>query len=168
MQCKHRCVNFRRVSHPRRAFWPAFRIIEITDDWYRSTMGVIVISLGTPRSAVENLGCRWEHLGAPMTSLEAPATCLEVLPMSLGEPQTTEEQTGKATPLSGLLLVHLEILANMYHSMIVNTCVFRLHRHLCIYVSMYLCIYIATHLHTVYLNSLQVVLESNLRCACQS
>jgi hypothetical protein len=26
-------------------------------DWYRSTLGVIVISLGTPRSAGENFGC---------------------------------------------------------------------------------------------------------------
>jgi hypothetical protein len=34
-----------------------------------------------------------------------------------------------------------------------------------IYVSMYLCIYIATHLHTVYLDWLQAVLESNSRCA---
>jgi len=31
--------------------------------------------------------------------------------------------------------------------------------------SMYLCIYIATHPHTVYLDWLQAVLESNLRCA---
>jgi len=30
---------------------------------------------------------------------------------------------------------------------------------------MYLCIYIATHLHTIYLDWLQAVLESNLRCA---
>ena len=31
--------------------------------------------------------------------------------------------------------------------------------------SMYLCIYIATHLHTLYLDWLQAVLESNSRCA---
>jgi len=37
--------------------------------------------------------------------------------------------------------------------------------YLCIYVSMYLCIYIATLLHTLYLDWLQAVLESNLRCA---
>jgi len=34
-----------------------------------------------------------------------------------------------------------------------------------IYVFMYLCIYIATHLHTLYLDWLQAVLESNSRCA---
>ena len=32
----------------------------ISDDWYRSTMGVIVISLGARRSARENFGCTWE------------------------------------------------------------------------------------------------------------
>jgi len=42
------------------------------DDCYRSTMGVIVIGLGTTRSAGENFGRSWEHLGAPTTSLGAP------------------------------------------------------------------------------------------------
>ena len=31
----------------------------ISDYWYRSTMGVIVMSLGTCRSAGENFGCTW-------------------------------------------------------------------------------------------------------------
>jgi len=48
--------NFRRVSDPRRAFRPAFGVTGISDDWYRSTMGVIVISLRSPRSAEENFG----------------------------------------------------------------------------------------------------------------
>jgi len=34
-----------------------------------------------------------------------------------------------------------------------------------VFSSMYLCIYIATHLHTLYLDWLQAVLESNSRCA---
>jgi len=51
MEFKLRCVNFRGVSDLRRAFLPAFRVTRISDDWYRSTMGVIVIGLGTPRSA---------------------------------------------------------------------------------------------------------------------
>ena len=72
MECKLRCINFRRVSDPRRAFRPAIRVTGISDDCYRSTMGVIVIGLGTPRSARENFGCTWEHLGAPTTSLGAP------------------------------------------------------------------------------------------------
>jgi len=63
VECKLRCVNFRRVSDPRRAFQPAFRVTEISDDWYRSTIGVIVISLGTPRSAGENFGCTGDKSG---------------------------------------------------------------------------------------------------------
>ena len=88
MECKLRCVNFRRVSDPRRAFRPAFRVSGISDDWYRSTMGVIVISLGTPRSARENFGCTWERLGAPTTSLGAPTTCLGAPTTSLGATTT--------------------------------------------------------------------------------
>ena len=34
-----------------------------------------------------------------------------------------------------------------------------------VFSSMYLCIYIATHQHTLYLDWLQAVLESNSRCA---
>jgi len=43
-ECKVRSVNFRRESDPRRAFWPAFRVTGISDDWYRCTMGAVVIS----------------------------------------------------------------------------------------------------------------------------
>jgi len=35
-------------------------VTTITDDWYMSTMGMIVISLGARRSAGENSGCTWE------------------------------------------------------------------------------------------------------------
>jgi len=65
-------------------------------------MGVIVISLGTRRSATENFGCTWEHpaglatkLGAPATGLGAPTTSLGVLATSLGAPRITAEQSGK-------------------------------------------------------------------------
>jgi len=51
-------------------------------------MGVIVICMRTPRSARENFGCTWEHLGVPMTSLGVLTTCLEA-------PQITIEQSGK-------------------------------------------------------------------------
>ena len=61
MECKRRCVNVRRVSDPRRAFRPALRVTGISDDWYSSTMGMIVISLRTPRSAGENFGSTWER-----------------------------------------------------------------------------------------------------------
>ena len=76
MECKLRCVNFRRVSDPRRAFQPAFRVTAISDNWYRSIMGMIVIGLGTPQSAGDKPGSAdhkpgstwerrrqvWEHL----------------------------------------------------------------------------------------------------------
>jgi len=51
VECKLRSVNFSRVSDARRAFRPAFRITGIYNERYRSTMGVIFISLGTGRSA---------------------------------------------------------------------------------------------------------------------
>jgi hypothetical protein len=89
VECKLRCVNFRSVSDPGRAVWPAFRLTEISDDWYSKTMGVIVMILGTPRSAGENFGCAWEHLVAPATRLEAPATCLGAPMTSLGPPWTS-------------------------------------------------------------------------------
>jgi len=109
VECKLRCVNFRRVSDTRRAFRPAFGVTKISDDWYRSTMGVIATSLGTPWSAGENFGCTWEHLGAlatsqgaPATSLGSPETSLGVPTSSLGAPATslaapriTVEQSGK-------------------------------------------------------------------------
>ena len=60
MECKLKSVNFRRVSDPRRAFRPALGVTGISDDGYRSTMGLIVIHLGTRRSAGENFGCTWE------------------------------------------------------------------------------------------------------------
>jgi len=56
-----------------------------------------------------------------------------------------------------MLLVRLEIIATTYHSTIINTHVFSLYSHLCIY--------IATHLHTVHQDWLQAVLESNSKCA---
>jgi len=57
---KLRSVIFRRVSDPRRAFRAALGVTGISDDGYRSTMGVIVKSLGTLRSAGENFGCTRE------------------------------------------------------------------------------------------------------------
>ena len=129
VECKLRCVNFRTVSDHTRAFRPAFGITEISDDWYRSTMAVIRISLRTPRRAGEDFVCTWKHRGAPATSLEAP--------------QITPERSGKNNILLGTLLVCLEIIATTYHSTIVKTHVFSLYSHLCINVSMYQCIYVS-------------------------
>ena len=82
------------VSDPRRAFLLAFRVTAIPDDWYKSTMGVIVRGLGTPRSTGENFGCTWEHLGAPATSLGVPSR-------SLGAPGSAGEMPGSAGDKSG-------------------------------------------------------------------
>ena len=102
MECKLRCVNFSRVSDPRRAFPGAFGVTGISDKCYRSTIGVTVISLGTSRSTREDFRRTREHLGVPMTSLGAPATRLGVPRTSLGAPTTrlgapriTVEQSGK-------------------------------------------------------------------------
>jgi len=148
VECKLRYVNFRRVSDPRRAFWPAFRVTGISDDRYRSTMGVIVICLGTPgsiwkrrRQVWKHQQQAWEHLGVPVTSLGAP-------------PITVEQS--RITSAFGTLLVCLDIIATTYRSTICKTHVFSLYSDLCIY--------IATHLHTVYLDWLHAVLESNSRC----
>jgi hypothetical protein len=101
VECKLGCVNIRRVSDPRRAFRPAFRVTGISDDCYISTMGVIVISLRTPRSARENFGCTWEHLGAPATSLGAPMTSLGTPTTSLGAPGSASNKPGRGDDKSG-------------------------------------------------------------------
>jgi hypothetical protein len=52
-ECKLRNVNFRRESDPRRVFHPAFRVTGISDNGYRSTMGVVVICLGAPGTVAQ-------------------------------------------------------------------------------------------------------------------
>ena len=143
MECKLGCVNIRRLPDHRRAFRSAFRVTGISDDWYRSTMGVTVIGLGTPRSAGGNFGSTWEHrrqawkrrgqswqhLGAPATRLGAPAT-------GLGAPRITVEQSGKNNIFFGNAAgARLEIIATAYRSKIFKTHVFSLYSHLGIYVS---------------------------------
>jgi len=65
-------------------------------------MGVIVISLGTPRSTRGNFGCTRKHLGEPAMSLGNPATSLGAPTTSLRLPATSPgvsriiaEQSGK-------------------------------------------------------------------------
>ena len=112
MECKLGCVNFRRLSDRRREFRPAIRVTEICDDRYRSTMGVIVISSGTPWSAGENFGCTWEHLGVPARSQGAPATCLGAPTTSLIVPATSlgaaATSLGAPTTSLGALATSLE------------------------------------------------------------
>ena len=56
MECKLRSINFRRKSDPRRAFLPAFRVTGISDDWFMSTMGAVVIRLGAPGTVAQPMG----------------------------------------------------------------------------------------------------------------
>jgi hypothetical protein len=74
---------------------PALKVTGISDDYYRWTMGVIVIGLGTPRSAGEKFGCIWKLLGAPVRSLEVPMTDLGAPGQGLGAPRITIAQSGK-------------------------------------------------------------------------
>ena len=89
VECKLKCVNSKRVSNPRRAFRPAFGATGISDDWYRSTMGVIVISLRTPQCARETFGSTWQHLGSPTTRLGVPMISVGVPTSSLEAPGST-------------------------------------------------------------------------------
>jgi len=89
VESKLRCVSFRKVSDRWRAFQSAFGVTGISDDWYRSSMGEIVISMRTPPSAGENFGFTWEHLGTPATSLGAPTTSRGVPTTSLAAPTTS-------------------------------------------------------------------------------
>jgi hypothetical protein len=50
-------IKFRRVSDSRRAFQCSLGVTGISDDRYRSTMRLIVISLGICGSAGDNFGC---------------------------------------------------------------------------------------------------------------
>jgi hypothetical protein len=78
MECKLKCVNFRRVSDPEKVFWLAFRVTGISDDMSWSTMGVIVLGLGIPQTAKGKFGCTWDHLEAPGSAGNksgSPANC---------------------------------------------------------------------------------------------
>jgi len=93
VEYKLRRVNFWGLSDPRRAFWPAFRVPGISDDWYRSAMGVTVIRVRRPRSTSKNCGYTREHMRALMTSPEPLTTSqgalkadLRVLTTGLGAP----------------------------------------------------------------------------------
>jgi len=53
VECKLRSVNLRRVSDHRRAFRPALRVSGISDDWYGSTIRVVVKILGAPGTVAQ-------------------------------------------------------------------------------------------------------------------
>jgi len=76
VECKLRRVNFRRESDPRRAFHPAFIVTGVSDHWYRSTLGAVVVSLGAlgtvtqPMRESQSNSERW--LGTYEYSFEGP------------------------------------------------------------------------------------------------
>jgi len=91
VECKLKYVNFKRVSDLRRAFRLAFRVTEISDDWYRSSMGVMVLNLGTSQSAGEIIGCTCERQGQLECADKKPRTagnksgCTNVKPWSASD-----------------------------------------------------------------------------------
>jgi hypothetical protein len=104
--------------------------------------------------------CTWEHLGAPVTRLGTPTTSLDAPATSLGSPRITVEQSGRNNIFFGNTAGapgnHSYYLSfNDFY----NSCI------QFVFSSMYLCIYIATHLDKGYLDWLQVVLDSESRCA---
>ena len=140
MECKLRCVNFRRVSDPRRAFWPALGVTGISDDWYRSTMGVIAMSLRTPRSAGKNLGARgrtWECRGRACERRGQVWERRREALKHLGAPRITVTHSGKTTSTFRTLMTRLVIIATTYRLTIFKTHVFRLYSHLSIYLYSY-------------------------------
>jgi len=122
-------------------------------------------SLGAPRITVEQSG-KISSLGM----LQVCLGCCRCAWIAAGAPGLRQVRleccrcAWDATGAPGMLQVRLEIIATIYRATIVKIHVLRLYSHLFIYVSMYLCIYIVTHLHMIYLDCLQVVLESNSRC----
>ena len=111
--------------------------------------------------------CTWEHQGAPArktgsandkhgSTWESRWQASEHRQRALEHLKSLWSSLGVTTSSLGTLLERLEIIATTYRSMIFKTQVFSVYYHLCIY--------IATHLHTVYLDRLQVVVESNSRC----
>jgi len=144
-------------------------------------MGVILMSLRTPRSAREIIWstweCRWQAWERWQQAWERRQQAWErwrqvwELQRKVWECQRhvwehhESQYSGLGNTSLGTLLVCLEIIDTTYRSMIVKAHVLRLYFHLCIYPSMYLCIYIATHLNKIYMDWLQAGLKSNSSCA---
>jgi len=136
----------------------------MTDTWYRSTMGVIVINLRTPWSASDNSVSAGNTPGSTNNKSgrvndksgsvddKPRRICLRQL-QSWQHIESLYSSLGQTTASLGTLLVHLEIIATTYHSTISKTQAFSLSSHRSIY--------IATKLHTVHLDRQQAVLESN-------
>jgi hypothetical protein len=89
VECKLRCVNFRRVSDTRRAFLPGFRVTGSAGD--------------KPGSADDKPGSAWEHRRQTEEHRRHVWEHLESQLSSLGKPSSL-----------GTLLVRLEIKATVF------------------------------------------------------
>jgi hypothetical protein len=96
VECKLRCINFRRVSDTRRAFLLGFVVTGISDNCHSSTITVIAIDLGSPLSARGNFECIGVPLGVPATSQWAPTTSLE----ASGSTSNNSKQLGRHNIIS--------------------------------------------------------------------
>jgi len=88
VECKLRCINFRRVSNARRALLLALRVTGISDYRYRSTKREKMIDLGIPQSAGEHFGSFYQHLQGPTASPRVQTTNPGVLTTSLQGPRS--------------------------------------------------------------------------------
>jgi len=105
---------------------------------------VIVVSLRTPRSAGENFGCTWQHLGARTTSLgslgsannlsgsanDNPGSTWELLRYGWEYLESRKSRLGKTTSSLRMLQVPLEIIATTDCSTIFRTDVVSVYSHL--------------------------------------
>jgi hypothetical protein len=100
LKCKHRCINFWKVTDPRRVLRPAMGGTGISNDGSMRRKWVIVISLGTPQSArrhcgytLELLGVLAKSLAADLSRLGGPITNLWLPTTRLGAPWITGVQS---------------------------------------------------------------------------
>ena len=90
----------------------AFRVTGISDDCYRSTMGVIGMGLGISRSAGENFQCTWERLGAPVTGLGAAGSAGDKPGRTGDKPGRTGDKPGSAGNKSRSTSNHSRVVCN--------------------------------------------------------
>ena len=133
VECKYRCVNFRRVSDPRRAFLLACKET-------RSVCNKLGSVDNKPGNTWERWRQTWGRRQQVWEHLESQ-----------------QRSPGKITSSLARMQVRLNMISTTYRSTIIKTHVFSFDSHLCTD--------IVTHLHTVYLDCLQAVLESNSRFA---
>jgi len=143
VECKLRCVNFRRVSNPRRAFLPAFRVTRSADDKRGNTWEHWRQTWEHWQQPWEHQEQTWEHR---QQSLEHRQHTWEHRRQAWEHLKSQQSSLGKTASSLGTLLERLEIIATTYCSTIFKTHVFSLYS-VCILinVSMYLYNYQSTH-----------------------